>query len=104
MERLAKLTDTWGTMNAFPGSSDVGLLNAQYTIAGDILPYVSRFDYFGCSVGDEVLELQLDYSRTGTAVTNGNAASNQALQLNVFAEVLKSVSVGGGGKYTIAYA
>lgn len=104
MERLAKLTDTWGTMNAFPGSSDVGILNKTNVVAGDILQYVSRFDYFGCSVGDEVLELQLDYTRTGTAVSTGNAASNQALQLNLFAEVLKSVTVGGGGLYTIAYA
>lgn len=104
MERLAKLTDTWGTMNAFPGSSDVGILNKANVVAADILEYVSRFDYFGCSIGDEVLELQLDYSRTGTTLTGGNAASNQALQLNLFAEVLKSVSVGGGGKYTIAYA
>jgi len=110
MERLAKLTDTWGTMNAFPGSSDVDILNKTNVVANDILQYVSRFDYFGCSVGDEVLELQLDYSRTGTPftsgvpATSGNQASNQALQLNVFAEVLKSISVGGGGKYTIAYA
>ena len=103
MERLAKLTDTWGTMNAFPGSSDVGILNKTKVVANDILQYVSRFDYFGCSVGDEVLELQLDYSRTGTNA-GGNLASNQALQLNLFAEVLKSVTVGGGGKYTIAYA
>lgn len=99
MQRLAKLTDTWGTMNAFPGSSDVGILNSAAVISSTIAQYVSRFDYFGCSVGDEVLEFQIDYSRDYV----DDAKSKTALQLNIFAEVLKSVSVGNGG-YTIAYA
>jgi hypothetical protein len=99
MERLAKLTDTWGTMNAFPGSSDVGVLNSTNVISSSITQYVSRFDYFGCSVGDEVLEFQIDYSRDFV----DDAKFKTALQLNIFAEVLKTVSIGNGG-YTIAYA
>ena len=99
MERLAKLTETWGTMNAFPGSSDVGVLNSTNVISSSITQYVSRFDYFGCSVGDEVLEFQIDYSRDFV----DDAKFKTALQLNIFAEVLKTVSIGNGG-YTIAYA
>lgn len=132
MERLAILTDTWGTCNTVLGSNQLNYntsrrlpstannggngdgnnevtghqWNAQTSLNANL-------DYFGCLIGDLVQELQIDYSRFRDASNQGeagNLANNkqhqhhyQQLNLNLFAEAHKVLKVDAGG-YTMAYA
>ena len=100
-ERLATLTDTWGTCNSIPGGSDIGIANATNIIHNNAA-LTASFDYFGAHIGDEVVELQIDYSREVSHAAQPDRYK-QMLRLNLFGEVLKQISV-SGSRYNIAYA
>lgn len=118
-ERLALLSDTWGTCNAHIGSNTVNYSNVDAT--GNTngptmdLNMVGTLDYFGCRIGQNILELQIDYTRTCKITDPGTGANGlpndtvddnrtlQQLYLNLFAEANKSIKV-GGGRYSVLYA
>lgn len=109
-QRLAHLSDVWGSCNAFPGTNSVLLTTDVDTdktmIAGVGAAYARTFvgnlDYFGCTapMGEPVLEMQIDYSRFTEA--SASAAQHGALNLNIFGEVMKQVAVSNNG-YRVAY-
>ena len=109
-QRLAHLTDVWGSCNAFPGTNSVLLTTNVDTdktmIAGVGAAYARTFvgnlDYFGCTapMGEPVLEMQIDYSRFTEA--SASAAQFGAMNLNIFGEVMKQVAVSNNG-YRVAY-
>ena len=99
--RLAHLVDTHGEMNLQPDanqnfSSDYNNVSLATTKAG-------KLDFFGTTVGAQVRELQLEFTRTGQ--TDGTAPSryNSALTLLITGEVSKVLQV-GNGSYRISYA
>ena len=112
--RQAVMTDTWGDVIANYGSNQVGLCDVSTGVIGTVSqgyfndPARVQFggDYTGFKVMDRVKYLELSYTRTGVAVTNNlvfNAgASNQAINVIVYAEVPKMLMI-QGGDYRIAY-
>jgi len=122
-EKLAMLHDTWGMCDHAPGSeligvfsndsaNPVGLASAEYT--HDI---TNSNSYFGCFIRDRVESLQVDYTATqfipagaGFPQVIGNGVQQaqdlvlggQAQQVNVYAEVRKSVLV-NGDNYSVIY-
>ena len=112
--RQAIMTDTWGDMVANYGSNQVGICDNSTGLIGTVSdgyfndPARLQFggDYTGFKVMDRVKYLELSYTRSGVAVTNNlvfNAgASNQAINVIVYAEVPKMLMI-QGGDYRIAY-
>lgn len=97
-QRLALLTDSWGTCNSYPGSNLTNVANASNNITVPI----GQLDYFGCVLNQKVNEMQIDFSRTGQHDGGGNNLYNQRLALNIYCEVRKAVIVGKGG-YNVVY-
>lgn len=98
-ERLGMLHDTWGQCNVAPASNLVDLVNGDnhYTTPGN---YVGHLDYFGMNIGEKISDFQVDYERYGV---DGSSPLSQALNLNVFGEVTKSISVMQDGSYRVSY-
>ena len=100
-ERIAKLTDAWGTCTdptPFAGISgnDTGALLDR--------PRLGNTDYFGCMVMQPISELQIDYQRDCPASgTNNGSRYRQQLFLNLFAEVPKRIVL-SDGSYNVLYA
>lgn len=91
-ERLALLTDTWGTCNTLIGMNDVGTgMSApvkaadgsqnypeiNYKLTSSFGSFLGNVDYFGCSVQDFVQEFVIDYKRGG--VTAGGLTANPTI-------------------------
>jgi hypothetical protein len=62
---------------------------------------VGQTDWFGCSVNKPITSLELQYSRQFVATMD--ARYSQALTLNVFGTVLKSIVKNPKGGYTVIY-
>lgn len=88
-QRLALLHDTFGVCDAHPASANLAMYNSDAFIesASD---RVGQTDYFGCVVGKPITSLELQYSRECDTV-DLDARYNQALTLNLFGSVLKSI-------------
>ncbi len=104
-ERLAVLHDTWGTLNTIPGSASLPFVDSVNYVSNSE-NRVGHLDYFGCNVGYKIEDLQLDYERTGaydaTLTSQDVGKFNQALDINMFGEVMKRLSW-DGKKYIITY-
>lgn len=98
-ERLGMLHDTWGQCNTPPASNLVDLVNGSnhYT---DPDEKVGHLSYFGMNIGEKIADFQIDYERSGV---DGKDGLNQALNLNVFGEVVKSLNMVPGGSYRVSY-
>jgi hypothetical protein len=95
--RLGLLTDTFGNMNIYQGTNTVGYPNAnRFDVR--YLNTLGQFDYFGCTVGKKINQLEITYSRTYSS----GASKNQQLQLQFFGTVAKNLIVGKNG-YQIVY-
>ena len=121
-QRLAMLNDTWGQSSAYMCSSgqaykalDAGT-DARSLLVKAGNDTVGIFDYYGLFINDKVLDLQVDFQRSGCYVystdavvlatdnTNTtNAVHNQAIDLHVFAEVYKSIVSAKDGSYSVNY-
>lgn len=107
-ERLAYLTDAWGTCNAHLGSNlpCYTNVNVKAPVENKVmsLNMVGTLDYFGCSIGQTIQELQIDYSRSKdkVAVATDDNRQGQQLYLNLFAETNKVIQV-KGGRVTVSY-
>ena len=103
-QRLARLTDTWGTVNSV--SNDLNLEDASNHFTN--IKTLGELDYQALNLaGRRVQELQVQYSRTGdydnTPGTDQRQTKlNQQLILNMYGEVQKSVNV-SGGRYVLGY-
>jgi hypothetical protein len=95
--RLGLLVDTFGNMTMHPGANIPCFPQANTSIK-DFANRVGELDYFGCTVGKKINQLEINFSR----VFNNNAIYKQALELQFFGTVTKSLIVGKGG-YQIIY-
>ena len=98
-QRLGLLVDTFGNMTMHPGANVPCFPGADKSIEG-FRSRVGELDYFGCSVGKQIKQLEVTFSRVYTAGIN--AFYKQALELQFFGTVAKSLIVGKGG-YQIIY-
>ena len=99
-QRLALLHDTYNACNAHPASANLAMYNSDdfIDLAED---RVGQTDWFGCSVNKPITSLELQYSRQFVATMD--ARYSQALTLNVFGTVLKSIVKNPKGGYTVIY-
>ncbi len=103
-QRLARLTDTWGTVNSV--SNDLHLENASNHFTD--IKTLGQLDYQALNLaGRRIQELQVQYSRKGDyddtpAAIQSQKKLNQQLILNMYGEVQKSVNV-SGGRYVLGY-
>ena len=107
-QRLSLLTDVWGTCNSFNGTNQVML--SSTAVADDSIvskvahdrTFVGNLDYcaFSAMSNEPIQELQIDFTRFSE--TSAAAQQHSALNLNIFGEVLKQISVSSNG-YSINY-
>ena len=119
--RLAYFTDTWGQSSGYPfcnspAYNEIQDTNRQLYIKDGNVD-IGALDYYGCYVNDRVLDLQIDYQREGVyefttigpvdkaeddSKTN-NSKYNSQYDMNIFAEVFKSITTNGDGSYSVNY-
>jgi len=109
-QRLAYLTDTWGTCNSYVGSNQLWLYGSSLTaaeqsvaaagIVKNPLSRLGNLSYTGLMVNEFINELEIEYSRKSGVST---AIQNQQLILNLFGQVRKQVVMQQGG-YNVVYA
>ena len=107
-QRLSLLTDVWGTCNSFNGTNQAML--SSTAVADDSIvskvahdrTFVGNLDYcaFSAMSNEPIQELQIDFTRFSE--TSAAAQQHSALNLNIFGEVLKQISVSSNG-YSINY-
>lgn len=104
-QRLARLTDNWGSVNTVSNETYQHDAANHFT---DAIGRLGNLDYSGINLaGRRVNELQIQYSRTGqyddaaTAVQT-EKTYNQQLIINMYAEVQKTVEV-QGERYRVGY-
>lgn len=104
-QRLGLLTDTFGNMNMHPGANIPCFPGADKSVEL-FTSRIGELDYFGVSVGKKINQLDVTFSRQYSLIVDGselvNAFYRQALQLQFFGSVAKSLIVGKGG-YNIVY-
>tara|TARA_R110001606_G_scaffold197980_3_gene345504 strand:+ start:1656 stop:2909 length:1254 start_codon:yes stop_codon:yes gene_type:complete len=120
-QRLAMLHDSWGQCSSYFCSSGAGYkaLDAaqnRNTLVKGGNTDIGILDYYGLFINDKVLDLQVDFQRSGCYVYSTNAVvvgtdntntsasvHNQAIDLHVFAEVYKSIVSAKDGTYSVNY-
>jgi hypothetical protein len=104
-ERLGLLNDVWGVVNSVPSTNSVPFYDSVNYVE-DANDRVGRLDYFGCNVGYKIEDLQLDYERKAAydsaLATQDLGRYNQALDINMFGEIMKRLTW-SNGKYIITY-
>ena len=101
-ERLAHIVDAFGECSAYISSNQYGV-NAPLELA-DGVNLMGQLDYMGMYIGEDISNLQINYSRTGLEDTTPKRATTQTLNAHVYGEVRKSLIVGGAGQgYVIRY-
>ena len=117
-QRMAMLTDTWGLCSSYPFSSSLcnaqGATDRKLRVLNGESDY-SVLDYYGLFLNRPIGDLQMDFTRqgyyaklTGQNQAERNASSalvnnNRGFNLNVYAEVYKSIVPNGKGGYSINY-
>jgi hypothetical protein len=101
-QRLAMLHDTFSTLNTHTCAASLPMFDAQEYVEeyGD---RVGRLDYFGCIVNKKVQALDLLYSRLISTNVAVEARYRQALTLNVFYGIVKTIIKDGKGGYNVMY-
>jgi len=97
--RLGLLTDTFGNMTIHPGANITCFPGADTSIES-FRNRIGELDYFGCSVGKKINQLEITFSRVYT--DSIDAFYKQPLELQFFGTVAKSLIV-GKGSYQIIY-
>jgi hypothetical protein len=99
-QRLALLHDTYSACNAHPASANLAMYNSD-TFIDLATARVGQTDWFGCAVNKPITSLEVHYSRQFIATMNSRYS--QALTLNVFGTVLKSIVKNPKGGYSVIY-
>lgn len=84
-----------------PGLNTVGQNQTQQAVSS--APLVGQADYIGVRMESRINDLQLKYERSCLADASTNQLESEELEVHIFAEVPKSLTMEGGGNYTIAY-
>ncbi len=100
-EILGMLSDEWGSINAYPGSN----LYA-WSSTPDLLDDANtggQQSFICVRLGARVAQLQTSISRTNNRDANNKSATNDALNVNLYAEVSKMLNITKNG-YRVVYA
>lgn len=100
-ERLGIAADEWGSTNGFLGSNLYKWTDAVNTLSDPTLRGSMSWDIvrLGCRVAD----LQIQIQRTNQLDTDTLSPTNEALNVNLYAEVKKALAV-QSNSYRIVYA
>jgi len=113
-ERLALISDEYGSCSSYPGAVFYNWSNADvlmklgtgYQLSGKA--FAGQLSYDCVRIGARVADLQIQISRTGDGGTSGGdlapRATNLACNVNMYAEVDKSLVMGRDGQYRIVYS
>ncbi len=102
MERLGVLSDEWGSVNSYPGSNIYHWSKGTDNMEG-AGAFNGQMSWDCVRLGARVADLQINISRTNNKDSNANAATNNAINCNLYAEVKKAMAMGQSG-YSIVYA
>ena len=100
-ERLALVADEWGSTTGFIGSNLYKWGDRANTLADPA--EAGQMDWDCVRLGARVADLQINIQRTNQRDTDAKAATNEALNINCYAEVKKAMAVMANG-YRIVYA
>ena len=101
-ERLAHIVDSFGECSAYISSNQYGVDAALELTDGRNL--MGQLDYIGMYIGEDISNLQINYSRVGLEDTTNKRPTTDQLNAHVYGEVRKSLIVGGPGQgYVIRY-
>ena len=100
-EILGMLSDEWGSINAYPGSNLYDWNKTDENI--DDENTAGQQSFICVRLGARVAALQTSISRTNNRDTSAKAATNAALNVNLYGEVSKMLNVTKSG-YRIVYA
>ena len=121
-QRLGLLSDEYGACSGFPGSNlykwaktgEVILFGAAANeAAADVevkgKNFAGQLSYDCVRIGAKVADLQIQITRTADGVTPSAGGvfvrpTNEALNINLYAEVDKALVMGRDGQYRIVYA
>ncbi len=100
-EILGMLSDEWGSINAYPGSN----LYAWNKTAANVedANTAGQQSFICVRLGARVAQLQTSISRTNNRDATVKAATNDALNVNLYGEVSKMLNVTANG-YRVVYA
>lgn len=97
--RLALMVDTWGELNAIDLMTNVGL-GSCVSVHSTNSFLTGTVDYTGFSINNKVDSLDLEYQRDNVVdssqANQTNATLNQALNLSLYGEVRKVLTVNNG--------
>ena len=99
-EILGMLSDEWGSINAYPGSNLYAWSSTPNVL--DDANTGGQQSFICVRLGARVAQLQTSISRTNNRDTTNKAATNDALNVNLYAEVSKMLNVTKNG-YRIVY-
>jgi hypothetical protein len=100
-EILGMLSDEWGSINAYPGSNLYAWSSTPAAL--DDANTGGQQSFICVRLGARVGQLQTSISRTNNRDTTNKAATNNALNVNLYAEVSKMLNVTKNG-YRVVYA
>ena len=101
-ERLAHIVDAFGECSAYISSNQYGMNAALEVDGGRNL--MGQLDYMGMYIGEDISNLQINYSRVGLEDTTPLRPTTDQLNVHVYGEVRKSLVIGGAGQgYVIRY-
>jgi len=100
-EMLGVVVDAYGDMQQYPGSNlyqwdQTSTLMVEASLAGQAA-------YSCCQIGARVADLQVGLQRTNNQDTSTKSATNDALQINLYAEISKAITF-NDGRYSVMYA
>lgn len=97
--RLAMTVDTWGEMNLIDGMAHCGV-GSTLNVYDNVLRLIGTGDYTAWVVGEKVENMDLNYKRVNVNETNAQSQTttklNQALNLTLYGEVEKVLTVNNG--------
>ena len=99
-QRLALLTDTMGNCNIFAGGNMPGFINCSPSVE-NYLSRVGYLDWFACAVGKKISALDVTVSRSVDAGLD--ARYKQAVELQFWGSVTKSIVMGKDKSYQVIY-
>ncbi len=114
MERLGLISDEYGSCSAYPGSVFYNWSNADILLkygAGQFnsgKAFAGALSYDCVRIGARVADLQIQISRTADgaagSATTAPRSTNLACNVNMYAEIDKSLVVRPDGSYVVVYS
>ena len=98
---LGMLSDEWGSINAYPGSNLYAWNKTDDNL--DDQNTAGQQSFICVRLGARVAQLQTSISRTNNRDATNKAATNDALNVNLYGEVSKMLNITKNG-YRIVYA